>query len=289
MSSALEELTETQNQLILQEKMASLGKMVAGIAHEINNPIGAMSSAVDTFKRCLKKIETELDSPYRKRVDKPLKLMQDNMGVLNTAEKRIKTLVNSLKNFARLDEAEMQRADIHEGLESTLTLLKSELSEKIKIVKEFGDLPLLFCSPGQLNQAFMSLLQNAIQSISETGTINIKTFLKDDHIYVQVADTGKGIPHDKLENILSVKFNSNVCINQLQVIYLPYKKPGLVKRFVITLDSKCKNNFLLLCRAFLRMRAGSTQGTAEIFIQYPSPYYQGNGAIRGSFSLRMAA
>ena len=210
LSNALQELTETQNQLILQEKMASLGKMVAGIAHEINNPIGAMGSAVDTFKRCLKKIETELDSPYRKRVDKPLKLMQDNMGVLNTAEKRIKTLVNSLKNFARLDEAEMQRADIHEGLESTLTLLKSELSEKIKIVKEFGDLPLLFCSPGQLNQAFMSLLQNAIQSISETGTINIKTFLKDDHIYVQVADTGKGIPHDKLENIFDFGFSTNI-------------------------------------------------------------------------------
>ena len=184
--------------------------MVAGIAHEINNPIGAMGSAVDTFKRCLKKIETELDSPYRKRVDKPLKLMQDNMGVLNTTEKRITTLVNSLKNFARLDEAEMQRADIHEGLESTLTLLKSELSEKIKIVKEFGDLPLLFCSPGQLNQAFMSLLQNAIQSISETGTINIKTFLKDDHIYVQVADTGKGIPHDKLENIFDFGFSTNI-------------------------------------------------------------------------------
>ena len=209
LSNALDELTETQNQLILQEKMASLGKMVAGVAHEINNPIGAMSSAVDTVQRCLEKIETELDVQDRKRIEKPLKLMRNNMGVLNTVEKRITILVKSLKNFARLDEAEMQKADIHEGLESTLTLLKSDLSEKIKIVKEFGDLPLLFCSPGQLNQAFMSLLLNAIQSISETGTIIIKTYFKDKHIYVLITDTGKGITQDKLENIFNFGFSTS--------------------------------------------------------------------------------
>ncbi|MCH8285583.1 ATP-binding protein, partial [candidate division KSB1 bacterium] len=102
-----------------------------------------------------------------------------------------------------------QKADIHEGLESTLTLLKSDISEKIKIVKEFGDLPLLFCSPGQLNQAFMSLLLNAIQSISETGTIIIKTYFKDKHIYVQITDTGKGIAQDKLENIFNFGFSTS--------------------------------------------------------------------------------
>jgi signal transduction histidine kinase len=209
LSNALKELIETQNQLLLQEKMASLGTLVAGLSHEINNPLGAMGSAMDMLRRCLEKFETELESSYRKRVDKPLHLMLVNLGVLNTAQKRITTLVSSLKNFARLDEAAMQKADIHEGLESTLTLLKSEISEKITIVKEYGELTKIFCSPGQLNQVLMSLLSNSIQSIETTGTINIKTFLKDEHIYVKVADTGKGISHDKLEKIFDFGFSSN--------------------------------------------------------------------------------
>lgn len=208
LSNTLKELSETQDQLILQEKMISLGKMVAGISHEINNPMGALGSAVDVFDRCLVKIKSELDTLDNKKIDKYLNLMNVNLTVLSMSENRINSLVKSLKNFARLDEAEMQKADIHEGIISTLTLLNPEISDKIEIRKEFGSLPLIYCSPSQLNQVFMNLLKNAIQSISGSGSILIKTYLKKENVFVQIIDSGKGISNDKLKNIFEFGFST---------------------------------------------------------------------------------
>ena len=125
-----------------------------------------------------------------------------------TAGDRITELVSSLKNFARLDEAEFQKADIHEGIDSTLTLVQHELKDKVEVVKEYGEIPKIFCYPNQLNQVFMNLFVNAVQAIEEKGTITIETSADDTNVYVQIADTGKGIPAEDLDRIFEPGFTT---------------------------------------------------------------------------------
>ena len=217
LSNTLRELTETQNQLVLREEMASLGNLVAGIAHEINSPIGAVNSAADVSQRCIAKIESVLAPQSDEEFKKPLALLRDSVEVTLTAGERIDTLVKSLKNFARLDKAEFQRFDLHDGLDSTLTLIQSELHGRIAIVKEYESIPQIYCSPAQINQVFMSILLNAAEAIEDTGTIRIKTFLEDDHIHVQISDTGKGIPPEKLEKIFDFGFSRDRSRVKMQV------------------------------------------------------------------------
>ena len=209
LSTTLQQLTETQNQLILQEKMASLGHLVAGLAHEINNPLGVVNSAGDVSRRCIEKIESTAVVQGDPQIEKPFKLLKDNMGAMLTAGERMATLVKSLKTFAHLDEAEFQRVDLHDGLDSTLTLIQSDLQDRIDIVKEYGEIPLVFCSPGQVNQVFMSLLLNAAQAIEGNGTIRIGTFEEDHRVHVQISDTGKGIAPEKLEKIFDFGFSAD--------------------------------------------------------------------------------
>lgn len=207
LSTALQQLTEAQDQLILQEKMASLGHLVAGIAHEINNPIGVVNSAVDVASRCLAKIESSLVSLRDEQLEKLLKILKDSTEAMRSAGERMATLVKSLRVFAHLDEAEFKRADLHSGLDTALALIQSELRERIAVVKEYGEIPLVYCSPGQINQVFMSLLLNAAQAIKDTGEIRIKTFLRGDRVHVQVSDTGSGIPPERLSRIFEFGFS----------------------------------------------------------------------------------
>lgn len=222
LQQTMEELNETQQQLLLKEKMAALGDLVAGIAHEINNPIGAVNASTDVLRRCAVKIETALQQgqsieEIRKnpQLSRAMKALKENIGVTLTAGDRIATLVKSLKNFARLDQAEYQRADIHEGIESTLVLMGTEIQQRINIEREFGELPRIECYPGQLNQVFINVLKNAVQAIEGSGTINIKTFIdknggKDKPlIQVQISDTGKGIPAENLDKLFDLGFTSD--------------------------------------------------------------------------------
>ena len=193
-----------------------MGDLVAGIAHEINNPIGVVISAADVSIRCLDKIESGLKTGEGKegrRDDKPIpkafRILKENIKVTVTAGDRIATIVKSLKNFARLDEAEYQKVDIHEGIDSSLTLLGTELTNRIEIKKEYGEIPKIECYPAQLNQVFISLLKNASQAIGDSGTIGIKTFGEENHIHVQISDTGKGIPHDRLNKIFDFGFSAD--------------------------------------------------------------------------------
>lgn len=209
-----EERRQMQNQLIMQERMASLGSLVAGITHEINNPAGAIQSAADVVSRCVSRIESLLgggqgpqDFPKDERGQRVLTALKDNTVVIAAAGERITTIVRSLKNFARPDEAEYQRVSIHEGINTTLTLLKSELKDRITVVKEYGEIPKIHCSPGQLNQVFMSLLRNASEAIDGTGTIRIKTQRKGEHVRIQLSDSGRGIPPEKLKRIFNFNFS----------------------------------------------------------------------------------
>jgi signal transduction histidine kinase/ligand-binding sensor domain-containing protein len=211
-----QELRETQGQLIMQEKMASLGLLVAGVAHEINSPMGAVSSATDTSRRCVERITemihsntTLADLLANERFQRALSTLGKNMQISTIGTERIEGIVSGLRNFARLDESDLQDADLHEGLDSTLSLLHHELKNSIELKLEYGDLPRLLCYPQELNQVFMNLLSNAMHALDEkTGQIRIRTWSDDDMVYVAIADTGRGISDDNLRRIFDPGFTT---------------------------------------------------------------------------------
>ena len=211
----LRQLRETQNHLVMQEKMASLGKLVAGVAHEINNPIGAVNSSVDNADRCIDKIldvlgkgETGEAVGGEGQLAQLVKVLKDNTRNALTAGERIAQVVKSLKAFARLDEAEYQKVDLHEGLDSTLTLQQHELKDRIHVVRTYGEIPEIDCYAGELNQVFMNLLVNAIQAIEGEGTIRIETSADSEYVYVKISDTGKGILPENMDQIFDPGFTT---------------------------------------------------------------------------------
>nr|WP_246276988.1 ATP-binding protein [Microcoleus asticus] len=186
---ALLELQRTQTQLIQTEKMSSLGQLVAGVAHEINNPIGFIYSNLHHAKEYTEGLMRMLDI-YRQHCPEFIPeiaaeaekieldyLVEDLPKVLNSMQQgaeRVRDIVLSLRNFCRLDEAEMKQVNIHDGINNTIMLLQSQLKgkpglEAIAIHKEYSDLPLVHCYPGQLNQVFMNILVNAIYALVESN------------------------------------------------------------------------------------------------------------------------
>lgn len=203
------ELKDTQLQLIRTEKMASLGQLVAGIAHEINTPLGSISSNTNTLLKALDKIWQQIDdNASAPDITRPMKVL-DNLSKINkTACDRITTIVKRLRNFARLDEEEFKSVDIHEGIESTLTLIEHLCKNRIEVVKEYASLPKLSCYAGQLNQVFMNILVNACQAIPGTGRITIKTSHENNNTFIEISDTGVGIPPENLEKIFDPGFTT---------------------------------------------------------------------------------
>ena len=175
-------LVETQAQLVQSEKMASLGNLVAGIAHEINTPVGAISSMHNTLMRAVAKLKNILDIGLKKdcKENKQLintfNLFEEANRVIDSGTDRVTNIVKRLRSFARLDEAELKDADIHEGLEDTLTLIYHEIKQNINVIKNYGDIPKIACCPGQLNQVFLNILMNAKQAIRDKGIISITTY-----------------------------------------------------------------------------------------------------------------
>lgn len=198
--NALDELQKAQVQLVQSEKMASLGQLVAGIAHEINTPLGAINSNTDMIMRCVEKIE-EGNTQAVALLKNVLPITQDAIG-------RINVLVKSLKNFARLDEAEFQEADIHEGILSTLDLIHHEIKNRVEVIKDFGKLPNVKCKPSAINQVFMNILVNAYQSIEGSGTITINTYSQDGSVFIKIKDSGRGIKKENLEKIFDPGFTT---------------------------------------------------------------------------------
>ena len=208
-------LRESQSRLVQQEKMAALGSLVAGIAHELNTPIGTINSSADTLARSLVTVRKTLavpDTPASIREDKRLQqilnLLEDIARINKLACERIVAIVSSLRNFARLDEAVYQSADLRQGLDSTLTLVRHELKNRISVLKDYQPIPPIRCHPNQVNQVFMNLLVNAAQAIRGNGEIHLKTFVEDGMVAVSVRDNGVGIPAKNLAKIFDPGFTT---------------------------------------------------------------------------------
>ena len=186
LKKALKELKETQLQLINSEKMASLGQLVAGVAHEINTPLASIKSNNEIAKKLIKQID-----------DKDFAELLNEINTIDSmAIDKINGLVVSLRKFVRLDEAELQEADINKEIDLTLDLIRHETKNGIKIIKNYGKLPPVKCYPNMLNQVFMNILVNAthaIKGIKPEGTITIDTSLKKRNLVVKIKDDGCGI------------------------------------------------------------------------------------------------
>jgi two-component system, NtrC family, sensor kinase len=230
----LHNLQNTQTQLVNQEKMASLGQLTAGIAHEINNPINFVSSNIsplkrdindllelvnayrekgkleftDSSKKDLQQIEEDIEFDYiLKEIDQLLRGMEE--GAKRTVE-----IVKELRLFSRVDEQDVKRVDIHDGINSTLILLNSSMSGKIEVHKEFGNIPIIECLPGKLNQVFMNIITNAIHALMENldkisePRITIRTVHIGEKIRIEIEDNGFGMPAKVKQRIFEPFFTT---------------------------------------------------------------------------------
>ena len=208
-------LKEAQDQLIMKEKMASLGNLVAGVVHEVNTPIGAIHSAADASSRCLNKIMNILktgrtlgDIMNSDHFRKTFEILENNNKITTIASEKIAKIVKSLKSFARPGDANYQEVNIHEGLDTTLTMIDYEMKNRITVVKEYREIPKVNCYPDQMNQVFMNVLMNAVQAIEKEGQITIKTYQENNNVIVKISDTGCGIPPENIDKIFDPGFTT---------------------------------------------------------------------------------
>jgi len=223
----IQRLEAAQSQLLQSEKMAAIGQLAAGVAHEINNPVGYIGSNLNPLGRYVETllglidryqaVEAKLDAETvaalareRQAIDLDY-IRQDIRDLLRESGEgiaRIKQIVQDLKDFSRVDEAERQWADLHRGLDSTLNVVWNELKYKAEVVKDYGTLPPVECVPSQLNQVFLNLLVNAAHAIDTRGTITLRTGVRNDEVFVEIADTGRGIAPEHRNRIFEPFFTT---------------------------------------------------------------------------------
>lgn len=226
LGESLQRQQQMQQQLLISEKMASLGNLVAGVAHEINTPVGAMVSSVDTATRATERVRKMIEELFAapalneahagelRKLTRLFDLLENNHDVIATGGERVAEIVRTLRNFARLDEAERKLANLHEGIDSTLGLTKHRLKKGISVAKDYGDLPEVNCYPNQLNQVFMNLIVNAIDAIEARkgdvppGQIDIRTRATAKGVELAFSDNGIGIPETKLPEIFNPGFTT---------------------------------------------------------------------------------
>lgn len=199
-----DELKNTQAQLIHSEKMASLGQLVAGISHELNNPIGfiyanikqlkSYTDRIEKFTKTLDNKENDNKNSKSNQIESILPDLKNLIDDTINGSQMVKNLVDNLRKFSHLDQAQWKEVDIHQGIESSLMILNPELKHRIIVNKEYNAVRMIECNPGQINQVFLNLLSNAAQAIEGEGVITIKTSEDANCLYVAITDTGSGIP-----------------------------------------------------------------------------------------------
>jgi signal transduction histidine kinase len=199
--------------LVNSAKLATLGMLVAGVAHELNTPMGALNSNHDTLKRALVRLQDiladEVVEPAElNEVRRVVAAIAGVLRVNDLAIDRMRQLVTSLRSFGRPDQAELDRVDLHEGIEAALAILRHELKDRIDVQRQFGSLPDVECYPQQLGQAFMNLLMNAVQAIPDRGTITVRTAARDGAAIIEIEDTGTGIKPEHLQRIFEPGFTT---------------------------------------------------------------------------------
>jgi signal transduction histidine kinase len=221
------ELKEAQSRLLQNEKMASIGQLAAGVAHEINNPNGFILSNLNALRKYVERVRefiafqedvlatadeavtTQIQQKKRSlKIDFTLEDMGNLIQESREGAERIKTIVKDLKDFSHLDQAELVQADINACIENTLTIISNELMLKTELKKEFGVLPAVTCNPGQINQVLSNLLHNAAQAIEQGGEITIKTWAEQNLVCIAISDTGPGIPPEIRERLFEPFFTT---------------------------------------------------------------------------------
>ncbi|WP_317203937.1 ATP-binding protein [Janthinobacterium sp.] len=227
--SLIGKLQEAHDQLLQSEKMASIGQLAAGIAHEINNPVGFVNSnmgslqgyvttlfgVIEEYEQTLaaQKGAPELAARMAQiREGADLAFLKEDVNALVRESmdglKRVRDIVQSLKDFSHVGETEWQIADLHHGIDSTLNIVSNEIKYKATVEKQYGVLPPVKCLASQLNQVFMNLLVNAGHAIKERGTITIRTGCANDWVWIEVGDTGCGIAPENLNRIFEPFFTT---------------------------------------------------------------------------------
>lgn len=189
-------LRETQTHLIQSEKMASLGQLVAGIAHEINNPIAFVINNIFVVQETLDKLVAEAPMCISPNAIPKIEKTRTRMNEMRVGVERVKDLVSKLRTFSRLDEGTFKTINIHESIESVLMLLRHKLEDRIEVERRYCDVDNLSCFAGELNQVLMNVIANAIDAIEGHGTIVLSTAQHDGFFVISVRDTGKGIPEN---------------------------------------------------------------------------------------------
>lgn len=224
-----QKLEEAQSHLLQSEKMASLGQLAAGVAHELNNPIGFVYSNMGTLKNYLNDIfainaayektenalaggSHELDHVHRLKQEKDYDYIKQDIFQLMDQSKdgleRMGKIVQDLKDFSHVGDEGWKWVDLHKGIDSTLNIAWHELKYKCQVNKEYGTLPEVFCIASQINQVFLNLLSNAGQAIDTKGDITVRTGVEGDGVWVEVADTGKGISPKNINRIFEPFFTT---------------------------------------------------------------------------------
>ncbi len=222
-------LEDAQGQLLQSEKMASVGQLAAGVAHEINNPIGFVNSNLGSLKGQVESLLSVL-SAYEE-VENALKGQPDLLASLQQAKvaadldflrddildlinesldgvQRVKKIVENLRDFSRVDASEWHYANLEQGLESTLNIVWNEIKYKAEVVREYAGLPDVECIAAQINQVFMNLLLNAAHAIAERGTITLRTGFDEREVWVEIEDTGVGIKQENLKRVFEPFFTT---------------------------------------------------------------------------------
>ena len=205
-------LRETQVQLVQSEKMAALGHLVAGVAHEMNTPVGAIYSTQGTLEAATAKLNQTLESEHgivtheSAKLSRIMNAISSATEVIRISSERITEIVKKLKLFAQLDEADLQSVDFNECIENTATLFQNHLKPGITMRREFADLPAVTCYPAKINQLCFQMLRNANQAVEESGEITLRTELLGNEVHLSVADDGPGIAPEDIGKIFDPGF-----------------------------------------------------------------------------------